>query len=154
LLEPGAVQELTNALFEAFERRHQCLRHVPAAEGPEASAVIRQAARKLGLQQVLRLSGGHSAVHVPGSFVAFSTMPRKVAGSLPRLSIARTASTKARMRSASLIPGADSTPLETSTPYGATASIAAATLSLSRPPARIMLPFFATPAAISQIGRA
>src|SRR5690606_39201405 len=146
----GAMQELTYALLEALEGRHQCLRHVTPAEGPETPALVGQSAGEFRLQQLLRLAGIHRGIHLPGSFVASSTMPRKVAVSPPNFSIARTAPTKARMRSASLSPGAVSTPLETSTPCGATVSIAAATLSLSRPPARIMLPFFAIPAAISQ----
>src|SRR5690606_32580424 len=58
----------------------------------------------------------------------------------PLPSARRTASTKARIRAGSLRPGSLSTPVATSTPQGSTSptpSIAWATLSGSRPPARI-----------------
>ncbi len=34
-------QKLLDASFESFERRHQCLRNVAAAERPEATAIVR-----------------------------------------------------------------------------------------------------------------
>src|SRR5690606_32782284 len=50
---------------------------------------------------------------------------------------ARTAATKAAILFASFTPGDDSTPVETSTPHGASAAILAVTLSGASPPERI-----------------
>src|SRR6185312_16616166 len=52
-------------------------------------------------------------------------------------SVARTAAKNARDLASSLIPGAASTPLATSTAHGRTSRIARATLSAFRPPARM-----------------
>lgn len=57
----------------------------------------------------------------------------------PALAVAlRAAAMNCWINSELLIPGADSTPLETSTPYGSSALMAAATLEGLRPPASTM----------------
>ena len=48
-------------------------------------------------------------------------------------------------------PGADSTPLETSIPYGCTVATARATLAGFRPPARMMGPYCLAIRAASQL---
>src|SRR4051812_14221447 len=59
-------------------------------------------------------------------------------GRLRPAAASRALATKSRTRSGSLRPGADSTPLATSTPAGRTRRIASATLSGFRPPARMI----------------
>src|SRR5206468_3070866 len=98
---------------------------------PEGGIAARLGVRRLQLSQRLHERLRHVSAAIRAE-VPLLVGPRR-----GHLSASRTAAMKARTLSASLRPGAASTPLETSTPSGRTALSARWTLSGLRPPASI-----------------
>src|SRR5439155_736969 len=116
-LKVALMQVLAHTPLEALERGDQRFRNVTAAERAEAAALIRKAAGdQLGEQAGgLRQCGG--CTHAGSSDAA------------------RAADAKFAISAGLFTPGRSSTPLDTSTPKGCTAAMAAATLPVLRPPA-------------------
>src|SRR5438874_13693371 len=123
-LKVALMQVLAHAPLEALERGDQRFRNVAAAERAEAAACVREpAGDQLGEQAGgIRQCGG--CTHAGSS--------ARMAGASDT---ARAADAKLTICSGLFTPGRTSTPLDTSTPKGCTAAMAAATLPVLRPPA-------------------
>src|SRR4029077_10488415 len=117
------VQVLAHAAREALERRDQGFGDIASAEGPKATARVRKSAGDQFAQQPLRIQRNCLCIHSESSVVSRAR------------AAARTASTKSPIAAGLFTPGHSSTPLETSTPNGCTAAMAAPTLPRFRPPA-------------------
>ena len=107
IAEPAACTGL-----ESLVRRDQCLGHIAPTERPVATALIGKAARRAAPSSACE----RSALCLAS---ASCTLPQQPHGPL---------CTKSRDQLRTLRPGADSTPLDTSTPKGRTVCTAAATL--------------------------
>src|SRR6185437_941160 len=132
-----------DTLLEALECRNQRFGDVASAERSESAAAIRQPPGHLLREQPLLLRLGELQAHVEISCLntrASCRSPKAV----------RAASANRTIFSALLIPGRASTPLDTSTPKGSTAAIAAPTELASSPPARISSVRRASPRALDQ----
>ncbi len=101
-------------LLEIEDQRHQRLGDEPTAEQAEMATLVRACAIGIGLGRV------HVAILSLSTDIAASS--------------ARTRATKCATRAGSLIPGALSTPEDTSTPAGFAVVMASTTVSGSRPP--------------------
>src|SRR5579862_3753766 len=112
---------LPHALLEPLERRNQGFRHVAPAKRAEASPCVGEMTRHFLSEQPRRIAALSLCIHAV-------TSPLVAAA-------ARTLAANRRISAPSFTPARDSTPLETSTPKGCTAAMAAATLAAFSPPA-------------------